>query len=273
MENKEKTTAYILLFINIAIIAAAELTGEGKLFFESGLVHSIAILFIIGVAMSLFRQYYFADPIFKKFLNACLVAFAVFSASHAFEFFMYRFAGRYEDHVFAVTINFCLMSILIMISGSEIFLRAYFGHKRARFPFLLSNIVIAGIAVFSTLLFFDNVLVSLEPENAAPYLYSLAVLAAAFLLWRRINLLKHSLPQLTGFFKLLACMVVFVALSALSYSLYDIIKEFLGMPDYQIVYLSHFIFYIGMSLVFLAFQRLENVGGGVVDDIKNREIA
>ena len=68
-------------------------------------------------------------------------------------------------------------------------------------------------------------------------------------------------------------MVVFVALSALSYSLYDIIKEFLGMPDYQIVYLSHFIFYIGMSLVFLAFQRLENVGGGVVDDIKNREIA
>lgn len=270
MANR-KITGYVLLILNAAIIIAAEFTGGGILFFEKGIIHGIALIFIGAVAVALSRQYYLADPILKKFLNACLIAFAVFSASHAVEFLSYYFLGKYGDYLFALTLNFYIISLLIMIAGSEIFMRAYSGYKSTRFIFILSDIAIVVFAVFSTLLYLNPALISFEPANAAPYFYSFVVLTATFLFWRRILRLTRAVPQLSGFLNLLGWMAGLIAVSAFFYSSYEIIKDFLGVPEYQIIYLSHFVFYAGMSLMFVAFQKLSVVGGGVIDDIKNRK--
>ena len=53
---------------------------------------------------------------------------------------------------------------------------------------------------------------------------------------------------------------VLIAISALQYVLYDKLLD-LGMPMLQVVYLSHFLFYGALSLIFLAFARLTNLGG------------
>lgn len=268
MMQKNYISGYCLLLINIVIIIAAEFTGGGKLFFESGLIHGIALVFIISVAIVLSQQYYLADPILKKFVNSCLVAFVVFSASHITEFLGYRFFGAYGDHLFALALNFYLISLLVMISGSEIFLLAYGGYQKSRRAMVSANIAIGALVLFSTLLFVRTSWISLEPDEFAPYLYMLAVLAVAVLLERRISALTKALSQLTPFFSLLRGMVIFVTAASCFYALYEIIVDYLGIPEYQIIYFSHFFFYGGMSLMFIAFQRLSTFSGGLIDDIK-----
>ncbi|KKW24028.1 MAG: hypothetical protein UY70_C0009G0015 [Candidatus Kaiserbacteria bacterium GW2011_GWB1_52_6] len=265
----QKIVTHSFIALNITIIIAAEFIGGGTFFFENGIIHGIAALFIIGVAISLLHRYYFADPMLKKFLNACLIAFGVFSFSHVVEFLSDRFLGGYGDYLFALTLNFYIISLLIMITGSETFLRAYSGYQRSRTAFALSNSVILAFAVFSGLLFFDTSLISLEPANVVPYLYVCAVLTVAFVFWRRIIHLRRTIPLLDDFFVLLLWMVVFIAISASAYALYDVIKDVFSISEHQIVYLSHFLFYGGMSIMFIAFHKLSYVGGGVIDDIKN----
>lgn len=268
MMQKTPVSAYCLLLINIVIIIAAEFVNDGKLFFESGFIHGIALLFIISVAIVLSRQYYLADPILKKFINACLIAFVVFSASHIIEFLGYQFFGAYGDHLFALALNFYLISLLVMISGSEIFLLAYGGYHDSRRTLLYTNIAIGAFILLSTLLFVNTSWISLEPNMFAPYLYVLILLSVAVLLERRIFALRKALVQLTPFFSLLRLMVVFVAVASCFYALYEVIQDYLGVPEYQIIYLSHFFFYGGMSLMFVAFQRLSSFGGGLIGDIK-----
>ncbi len=159
-----------------------------------------------------------------------------------------------------------------MIAGSEVFLLAYSSYHRSRLAFIFSDIAIIVFAVFSIMLSLNTSAISFEPVNAAPYLYSLTILFVAFLFWRRITRLAQALSRFADFFNLLTVMVALVAVSALFYSSYEVIKDLVGMPEYQIVYISHFMFYGGLSVMFVAFQKLARMGGGALDDVKNREI-
>ncbi|MBI2041795.1 MAG: hypothetical protein HYT20_02105 [Candidatus Nealsonbacteria bacterium] len=257
---------FIFIFINILIIAAAELTG--KLFFNSGAIHAIALIFVIVAALPLVRNYYLADPIFKKFLNASIFAFLLFSVSHAAEYFLFLVNKDYVDFIFAIAINFYLASILLIVLGSEIFLRAYSGYHRSRMPIIVIGAFIALIVSFSFFLIMDPKAISLEPESIFPYIYMVIVIIAGFLFWKRISKLKTSLnPSFAGFFRFFGIMIIFVMASALFYIFYELIEKAAKIPEYQTIYFSHFFFYIGLSIMFFAFEELLKIGG-VVKDVR-----
>ncbi|MBI2450103.1 MAG: hypothetical protein HYV47_01045 [Candidatus Nealsonbacteria bacterium] len=260
--------AYIFILINALIILTTELFGT--LFFDEGIIHIIALLFVITAGISLARNYYLADPIFKKFLIASIFAFILFSASHISEFIQFHFSGGYNDHIFAITVNFYLTSILFMILGSEIFIRAYSGYRRSRIFIIIGGILIAIFIYLSFLFSVRPEAISLEPEGITPYLYGAASLLLAFLFWRRLLRLRKSLnPSFVGFFRSLKAMLIFVTVSMLFNIFYEFIEDGAGIPEYQIVYFSHFFFYGGLSIMFLAFEELLKVGG-LIGDIRER---
>lgn len=256
----------IFVAINALIIIATEFSG--RLFFDSGIIHVIALFFVVVAAVPLARNYFLADPIFKKFLSASILAFFLFSSSHISEFIQYHLSQEYNDHIFAITVNFYLTSILFMMLGSEIFIRAYSGYHSSRLPFAVMGVFIAALIFFSFLFSLRPGAISLGPEGAAPYIYGVAAMILAFLFWRRISRLKKSLnSSFAGFFGFLRIMLVFVAISIFFNIFYEFMEEWAGIPEYQIVYLSHFFFYGGLSIMFLAFEELLKVGG-VLKDIR-----
>jgi hypothetical protein len=163
---------WTLLAINGAIIFLVEATGE--LFFRTGTIHIIAVLFIILALVRVFVRYYTYDPILEKFFHACLAALFVFAVSHIMEYLSMHIFHYYSDSVFANTTNFYLISLMLIIIGAEVFLRIY--DIRSIWE-IVTLLVLSGLlAVLAGVFLFRNSLVSLDLDQPTPYLYALAVI-------------------------------------------------------------------------------------------------
>ena len=127
---------------NIAIIIAVELSDGGKFFVETGLIHGVAILFIFLAIGVLFLPYQLYDQYAKKFLWGEILAMLIFASSHITEFLSYKIFDIHEDAVFANVANFYIISILVMLVGSEMFFKAYHRGRTKLFLWLYGRFTI-----------------------------------------------------------------------------------------------------------------------------------
>lgn len=257
---------YSLLAINVAIIIGALTVGGGQLFFETGLIHIIALAFVALAVARIFLHYYTYDPVLEKYVHSALVALAVFAGSHIIEFISLVVLHRYEDAAFANVVNFYLVSILAVIIGASHFAEI----RYAKITRLARKIAWVGVAVFLGLaaaLIIDDSLISLDPENAAPFIYMVVLLAIGGLALFEILTIKDLTMVAAGFTNYLALSIVFIIIASLPNIFYEVLEHRLGVESYLAVYLSHFTFYIAISFLFLAFGRLSYLGG-VYEDLK-----
>ncbi len=247
---------WVLLSVNISILLATELSGQ--YFAQTGVIHMIALVFVILGISRVFVHYDAYDRYLRLLIRGGSVALLIFSASHLVEFLGYMYFKTYTDGIFVNVINFYIMSMLAVAIGAEYFLRTL---KRGR---MITIVVLGmGVAVFfllTILIFLNQVSVSLEPSGAIPYIYGLLVImSSVFSINRLVNIKKH-VSIMVGFVNYFIAAFILIAISSLQYVFYDVFQG-LGMPDFQIVYVSHFLFYGALTLMFLAFVRLTDLGG------------
>jgi hypothetical protein len=137
--------------------------------------------------------------------------------------------------------------------------------KHSKLTFALIGFTIIALALLSLVLIFNESFISLEPDSFAPYIYTISILFIMLVFWMRISLIATVLPRIAEFFNSLIWMAIFISISSTFYSFYEIIEHTAGIQEYQIIYISHFLFYIGMSLMFIAFQALSKVTGVLAD--------
>lgn len=254
-----------LIIANLAIIAAAEITG--KLFFNLGIIHIIALLFIALSVVRIFVRYYSYDPILEKFFMASLAALFVFAVSHIVEYFSMSVSAfvNYSDSVLVNTINFYLISLMLITIGAETFLRIRDGRKHTQI-----GVLIGLIAFFTILIFIFTTkkdLVSLEPENLTPYIYMSLVIFFGVIALVKTSAIGKQVSISSAFAKFLFASIFLIMLSTVPYIFYDVLETKFNFPLYQIMYLSHFFFYASLSLFFLAFGRVK-IKGGIYEEAK-----
>ena len=247
---------WVLLAINVTILLATELSGQ--YFAKTGIIHLIAIVFVILGISRIFIHYDAYDRYLRLLIRGGSVALVIFSISHLVELLGYVYFKNYVDAIFINVINFYIISMLAVAIGAEYFLRTL---KRGR----MTTIVVLGmgVAVFfilTILILFNKVLVSLEPDGLTPYIYGLLVVVASVFSINRLVSIKKHVSIMVGFVNYFIAAFVLITISALQYVFYDVL-EGLGMPDFQVVYVSHFLFYGALTLMFLAFVRLTDLGG------------
>ena len=247
----------IILPINLAIIIVVELSG--KFFFESGAIHAIAIFFIALTVVRTAYRYYIADPIAQKLITSSLVAMTIFALSHVVEFLSYKVLHLSEDSTFANVANFYLISLFVILIGLEFIVRA----NQKRSPFFMVAFI-GAIVLFMLLTIFSFLVkegVSLEPSSAATYLYALAIIGAyAFGLFGTQKI-KSSMPVLRDFLTIINTALVLVVAATLFNILYETLGDIAGIPQYQIIFLAHFAFFLALSFFFSAFGTLQHLGG------------
>lgn len=247
-------TPWTLTIANVAIILAVELTDGGKLFAETGLIHGVAILFIFLAISILFLPYRIYDQYTKKFLWSGILAMLIFSASHVVEFLSYKVFGIHEDAVFANVAIFYIISILVMLLGTEMFFRAY-NHKRTP---LFSSLYGFGIIIFSLLVIF-NILndETISLERIGPHLifYVSSVVALGFLGMKIIAKLK-AVSIISSFIRYFRISLFFIIIAALINIFYVILEDTLGVPDYQVINIAHFSFYASLSGMMITLIKL-----------------
>ncbi len=261
---EEIFSPWVLLWINIAIILAAEFLGDRQFFYETGLVHALAIFFIILAFSRVLQHYYTYDPVLEKFVHGSLAALIIFSASHLVEFLSYTVFNIHEDAIFANVINFYIVSIILMVIGADSFLKTLKERSKLFIWILGAVIGVFGLLILAN--FANDELVSLKPLTFG---FNFYVVAVAFfgilgLVWSLK--IKKAVPATAGFVNYLAATVVVIMLAGIQNLIYEPLEK-LGVPAYQSVYISHFAFYAALSLMFLAFVKLHSLGG-VYDDLR-----
>lgn len=247
---------WVLLSINLLIIIATELNGS--IFMEKGIIHLIAIIFVILAISRIFIHYDAYDRYLRPLIIGGSISLVILSLSHLIEFLSYIIFKTYGDAMFINVVNFYIISMLMVTLGAEYFL--YVLKKKT--PIML-GVLTAGIITFlflTLLIFFKKISISLEPDEITIYIYGVIILITLFLSLRHLYEIKNKVSIMVDFINYFIASFVLITISALQYIFYDVLQK-AGVPMVQIIYISHFLFYGALSFMFLAFARLANLEG------------
>ncbi len=241
---------------NIAIIIAVELSDGGKFFVETGLIHGVAILFIFLAIGVLFLPYQLYDQYAKKFLWGEILAMLIFASSHITEFLSYKIFDIHEDAVFANVANFYIISILVMLVGSEMFFKAYHRGRTKLFLWLygLSAAIFAFLVVFNVL---NDDIISLEKMGAYLSFYIISIIGFGFL-GMTVAAKFRVVSIVAPFVRYFRISLFFIIMATLINVFYVILEETLGVPDYQIINFAHFSFYAALSGMIVSLSKLSS---------------
>jgi len=248
---------YVLIVINIGIIIATEMSG--MVFMDTGIIHGIAILFIILALTRIMIPRTITDPTLKKFVSAAFIALVIFAASHVAEFLGYFLTGTYNDASFANVANFYIVSLFTLIIGIEIVLKSYY--ERSKIILWVSTIGIIIAAALTVLFFIKPDMITLDPGSIVPYIYVVAIVGVTGFGFVNLLEVKRVAPEIAIFTNYISGASALIAISALVNVLYEVLSDSFGVADYQAMYLAHFAFYISLSVLFLSFGKpLEGKG-------------
>lgn len=247
--------ARFLLGLNVAIIIAAETLGGGRAFYDTGLIHVPVSIFVLLASTRIFGRYYLYDPVLKKFLGWSLAALAILLLSHGIEFVDQNLGyGWPTSSVYGGIISFHLTAILCVAVGAFHILKAYGKMRFATFWLVLAALVgvVAFLASFATYL------------GVIPYvpasLYMLISGAAGVATVVPTMTIAKTIPVLREFAERLAAALTFMTVAAGTEALHLVAgSEYVVYQ--QATYVSHFAFFAALSLMFLAFGKLANLGG------------
>lgn len=260
----------LFLALNILIIILTETVGGGTWFFETGIIHMIAIGFVALTGVRIYSHYYTYDPILEKFIHACLIAMAVFAISHLVEFFSFVVLKNYSDAIYINVANFYLGSILLITIGAESFIRILKGRSATLQHLLIAGIVI--LAALSTSLLVNDTLLSLKMNSPVPYFYTAIIIATLSLCLYKVRQIKRLVDFMPEFINHLLVSVVLIGMAALISIYYEFFVDLLGIAEHQAIYLSHFAFYISLSTLYLAFGKTAHLGG-MLEELQNKGVA
>lgn len=261
--------AYFFLGFNMLVIILAETVGDGRLFFDKGIIHVIAVCFVFLTIIRIFYHYYTYDPILETFIHTSLAAMGVFAVSHIVEFVSFMVLHKYADIVYTNVANFYLMSLFLIILGAESFLRRLHGRSMFLTRFLYGGIFVLMIWS-AVLLFMQNSSLSTDTVSIS-LLYTLATFAAIWIGLSKMHEIKRNVKFMSEFVDRLSLSIVLIGLSVLPNIYYEFVVHTLKLPEIQIVYLSHFAFYGSLSVLFLAFGGVFR-WGGLLEEVAQRDL-
>ncbi len=243
--------------LNLLIILVVESTG--KFFYNTGMLHVIALLFVLLTVVRIFIHYKTFDQFLDKIVHASIFALFIFAISHIMEYINFTLYHRYDDAVFATTINFYLIGLASIAIGAELFLVKY--DKRSNLLLQFLYLISVGLAVFNIAISFNHSLVSLDLGTVFPYLYTLLAAGLLIVAVKKILRLRQKISISVGFLNFLIWSMSFIAISMAPNIFYETLEEKFGLMMYQIMYLSHFAFFVSLSLMFLSYRKLANLSG------------
>ncbi len=264
IEKAEKfLNLYVILIVNLLIIAAAELIGNGRYFYDTGLIHLIGAFFAALVIYRIFTRYHLQDQFFKKFMRFSLTAFSVLAVAHILEFLWIRFLPLGQEIIETAVIGFYLTCFFFLAIGLEFILRV--ARQKSEVNLHLPTIILFLVIIFS--IFFMAFGAPLLGEKIKAFLYVYLfwlVMLGIFIIIKSLEL-KRVLPLMSGFINYLILGIVFIIMAGWL-EFFELFKP-LFVDEIQITYLAHFTVYFALSFIFLGFGKLLNLGG-IYEEVK-----
>jgi hypothetical protein len=254
-------SSWFFVVANIFIILIVEWTGT--YFYDTGMLHVIALFFVLLAVMRIFVHYRTYDQFLDKIKYASIVALFIFAISHIVEYINFTVFHSYDDAVFATTINFYLIGLASMTIGAELFLVKY-DHRSnwlVKFLYLFS----IALLIFNIAISLNHKLISLEPDSVFPYMYALLAIILLAVGIKKIIVLRQKISISKGFLNYIIGSVCLIFVAMIPNIFYETLEEVFGVPMFQIMYASHFAFFMSLSLMFLSYKKFAHLTGIYAD--------
>lgn len=256
-------TPYILLALNIAGILVTEFAGGGTYFAETGLVHAVAIFFIGLILIRIFSDYAFGDRILKGFLKIQLAFFMFLGFIH-----VYEYIGLYVININEVVVeSSAVLAYLIWILGNIFATEWVFRIYRQSSAKLMATygVAIALVAAIVVALHVFSSSIHGIPEWTHGVTLSLVAISGVISIWR-VAQIKKIMPVFNDYARYATPAIILVTLASFSeYAESEGFLEAFGVSDVQNLYISHFIVYVALSLLFIGFGKLKKPQGIYAD--------
>lgn len=256
-------TPLTLIVINLAIIVAAEVSGGGVFFEETGLIHALAIIFVALILVRIFTDYAFSDYILKGFLKIQLTFLLFLGLVHVYEYI--------AEHVFMIREDVAQLTVMA-----------------SYFVWLLSLLLALGfvlriyykkspVILYALWGFFVVCVAGLIAPNVSPalvewfpvwfpklILFGTVVFGVAGIL--SLRKLREIMPVFREYSYYAAPATILLILASFSeYFEATHTLQIFGIPDIQNLYLSHFLLYIALSILLIGFGKLKKPQGIYAD--------
>ncbi len=252
-------TPYALIVLNVAIILAAEFTGGGTYFAETGIMHAIAIVFAGLIIVRIFSDYAFSDRILRGFLKIQLAFFLFFGLVHVYEYLGLHFL-MFGNEVVELSVAF---SYLLWFLGVLLALEFVFRIYRKK-SIVVTVILSALLAVGFLGLIGVNVSPALVESLPAWLPIAVLVLIACFgtagIFF--IKKVREIMPVFEEYSYYAIPAMILVVLAAFSeyFESTGTLRSF-GISDTQNFYIAHFLVYAAASILLIGFGKLKKPTG------------
>lgn len=258
-------TIPFLLALNIAGILATELVGGGTFFAKTGLVHSIAVLFVGLIIIRILTDYAFSDHILRGFLKIQLAFFLLLGFVHVYEY-LGLIVFTSNDAVVELT---GMASYLLCLIGGylafEFVFRIYY--KKSATVMVLASALLAIVFIGILLVNISPYAAGLIP-NLLPEILLVGVVFFGGATIFSIRKVREIMPVFKEYSLYATPAVVLLVLAAFSeYSESAHLLNTFGISDVQNLYISHFLIYAVLSLLLIAFGKLKKPKGIYVEEV------
>jgi hypothetical protein len=256
MTERERRITYVTAIL-ACILAAGEFFHGGEWMTESGIIHFIAVGFIAFAAHRVLAPRIASDNDFRPLARALTLSMAVFALTHAIEYLSGNVLPLAPHTEQVVIMNLYMAAFFAGVIGAVRMINA----TKTRLP-------IGG--AISALIGLNLLIVILVLLPAVGYGFSategmeqasIMVFCAAFIFTMWVfKILAVRLRIIAPFVRdvMIAYAIVFV--SVFPEPVVDVVG--IGtIPEYRPELLSHYLFYLGMAVLYLSFDRLRMLGG------------
>lgn len=253
----------LLVIVNLLIILASEFVGGGVYFDETGLIHAVAIVFVVLIIIRILSDYAYGDAILKTFSKIQVGFFLFLGIIHVYEYLGLNVLPMRAEIVEFTVLAAYLLWFLGNVVALEFMFRSY--TKKATFWCIPGCLLTALLAGYLLWLNFSHTLIDALP-SWVPHAALLAVFVLAIGTSVALSRLKVIMPIFGGYGKYAIAANVFVAIVAFSeYTEATGLLTDRGFSATQNLYLSHYPVFIALSLLLIAVGKFKRPTGIYAD--------
>jgi hypothetical protein len=243
----------VLLVTNLLIILIAELSGE--LFDTLGLIRIFSFFFVGLGFLRIFVHYKLYDQYLQPLIFTAIASLIILAGTNFLGIHGFEESVEHEEMLFVNSVNLYIVSMLVISFGVEFFLRKV--QRRSALGLWILGGITLGVLALALLILKERVEVSLEPDQFGPYGFLLALFGTFFYAIAKLIKLKKTVLIMKDFANYYIYAFMLFTIGGVLILLY----QYSDLPEYQITYIFHFLFYGALSMMYLAFAFFKTLPG------------
>jgi hypothetical protein len=262
--SNEQHDITALFVLNVLIVAAALLAGDGQSFFQSGTVYGFGLLFLALASVRAATLYKLFDPVLKKYIAMCAAGMIVFAGTQVFEIAIAAASGRTFMNMMHVT-SLYVMAVLIMTwASANLLAEARLDTKFGPFTkhTAVGLAVLAASAWFAADVYLQNIDPAFRYDSRTMVLIALLIAIIAGFGLHGILAVKRKFTVLSGFAEYLGIAFMLMVLTG-AVSMLEAVRSYAFFREgiHTTSYARYVLFYAALSFLFVAFGKMRKLGG------------